>query len=311
MTAGREFMEHKIISEYDRVHVEDSFPVESDPVGSEPVPDGSSFATHQRPRFWLSRRALALTALVVTLMTLAAVLWPGSFDRILHRNRDISQIGVPVGVPEATAAPIAPAPDASIPAQTNVAQQDAQPENPESSPAISTDQSNKIAANNQDSEPEPPAAGPDDSVAPTADAPATQPAVEENMNAGADNSDQESAPSGNEQPEAAPVEPKVVAKAKPATSTTKRGSPAISRRTRIAQTRSYGYDDGIPPVRPRTFRARVIGETPDGRVILELPSGRTAIVDPPRRRMRSIPIERRERFMPPFQPFAPTFPPVD
>jgi hypothetical protein len=303
-------MDHKIVSEYDRIRGNDDFP--EDPR----LPaEWSSYGASKSPRFWLPRKALALAALVLMLTTLAAALWPGSFDRILHRNRDISQIGVPVGVPEASAAPIAPSPGASIPAQTNVAQQNNPPANPATSPVISTDQSNQIAANNQESEPEPPAAGPDDSAAPTSDAPATQPAVAENANAAAVNSNDEvateSASSGNEQSNGAAVESKVVANPKPAESTTKRRSPAISRRTRIAQTRSYGYDDGLPPVRPGTFRARVIGETPDGRVVLALPSGRTAIVDPPRRRMRPIPIERRDRFMPPFQPFAPAFPPVD
>jgi len=140
-------MEHKIVSEYDRVHVDNSFPVES-----EPVPDLSSYGTHKRPRFWLPRRALALAALILMLTTLAAVLWPGSFHGILHGNRDISQIGVPVGVPEPSSAPD---PGVSSPTERNVAQQDAEPANPAASSVISTNQQTEIASNNQDSGPEP------------------------------------------------------------------------------------------------------------------------------------------------------------
>ena len=98
-------MEHKIVSEYDRIRPENSLPMEHDP-----TPDSSGYSASKPPRFWLPRRALALAALVLVLTTLAAALWPENLKGILHRNRDISQIGVPIGVPEASSAPAAPSP---------------------------------------------------------------------------------------------------------------------------------------------------------------------------------------------------------
>src|SRR3977135_115703 len=102
---GGKFMEDKIVSEYDRIRPENSFPVEHDP-----TPDLSRYSASKPLRFWLPRRALALAALVLVLTTLAAALWPENLKSILHRNRDVSNMGVPIGVPEASAAPLAPSP---------------------------------------------------------------------------------------------------------------------------------------------------------------------------------------------------------
>src|SRR5882762_11889881 len=100
---GGKFMEDKIVSEFDRIHPENSFPIEPGP-----TPDLSRYGASKPSRFWLPRRALALAALVLVLTTLAAALWPENLKNILHRNRDVSQLGVPIGVPEASSAPLTP-----------------------------------------------------------------------------------------------------------------------------------------------------------------------------------------------------------
>src|ERR1700736_3739009 len=106
---GGKFMEDKIVSEYDRIRPENSFPIESGP-----TPDLSRYSASKPSRFWLPRRVLALAALVLVLTTLAAALWPENLKGILRRNRDVSQMGVPIGVPEASAAPLAPSPVTTI-----------------------------------------------------------------------------------------------------------------------------------------------------------------------------------------------------
>ena len=307
-------MENKIVSEYDRIRPENSFPVEPGP-----TPDLSSYGASKPQRFWLPRRALALAALVLVLTTLAAALWPENLKSILHRNRDVSQMGVPIGVPEASSAPLAPSPGTTTvtkaaPSENNVpevasASRSVGRTEPGSSPVVPTNQvapsSTEIAANRDASEPEPPTEGRDDSAVAPADPGSGQASVTQNTNAGADN------PSNSAATESASTEAKVAVKPKPPTSTTKRRSAAISRRTRGAQTPLYESDSVLPPRYPGSFRSRVVGTTPDGRSILLLPSGETVVVEPRRRHARRIFMERRERFLPPLQPFDPTYPPVD
>jgi len=307
-------MEHKIVSEYDRIRPENSFPMEHDP-----TPDLGRYSASKSPRLWLPRRALALAALVLVLTTLAAALWPENLKSILHRNRDISQMGVPIGVPEASSAALAPSPlttteTKAAPSENNVpgvagASRSVRPAESGSSPVVPPNQvapsSREIAANNDASEPEPPSQGRDDSAGSPADSASGQASVTRNASAGADNL------SNNAATESASTEAKVAAKPKPSTSTTKRRSAAISRRTRGAQMPFYESDNVLPPRYPGSFRSRVVGTTPDGRLVLVLPSGETAVVEPRRRHSRRIFMERRERFLPPLQPFDPAFPPVD
>lgn len=307
-------MEHKIVSEYDRIRPENSFPMEHDP-----SPDLSRYSANRSPRFWLPRRALALAALVLVLTTLAAALWPENLRSILHRNRDVSQMGVPIGVPEASSAPLAPSPvttseTKASPSENNVAgvasaSQSVRPAESAPSPVVPPNQvaphSSEIAANNDASEAEPPTEGRNDSAAAPADSASEQGSVTQNTNAGADN------PSNNAATESASTEGKAAAKPKPSTSTTKRRSATVSGRSRGAQMPSYESDNVLPPRYPGSFRSRVVGTTPDGRLILVLPSGETAVVEPRRRHSRRIYMERRERFLPPLQPFDPAFPPVD
>jgi len=62
------------------------------------------------------------------------------------------------------------------------------------------------------------------------------------------------------------------------------------------------------PVPEGSFRARVVGTTPEGNLILRLPSGEIAIV-PSRHRPRRVIIERPYFAPPPRPDFAPPFPP--
>src|ERR1700716_4032227 len=149
---GGKFMDDKIVSEFDRIRSENSFPMEHDP-----TPDLSRYSASKPPRFWLPRRALALAALVLVLTTLAAALWPENLKGILRRNRDVSQIGVP-----GASSSLAPSP-----VTTSVTKAAPSP--------------SEIAANNDASEPEPPTEG-----VPADSAPG-QGSVTQNKNAGADN----------------------------------------------------------------------------------------------------------------------------
>jgi hypothetical protein len=291
-------MEHKILSEYDRVHVENVFPIHrTHRADSDPDKD------IELPRFWLPRRALALAALVLVLTTLAAVLWPETLNTILHRNRDISQIGVPIGVPENSAAAITPNDNASTPVSATAKDNTANTAPAAADTGQPNPSSTEIAGNNQRSESEPSVQEGANSRAAVADSALEQAAPTQNTNAAAENS------RGDVAAESGTTEMKTAQR--PIAPAIKRHSIAMSRRARVVRAQPYEYDDGVPPLYPGSVRARVVGRTSDGALVVALPSGETAIVETPRRRMRPIPIERRERFAPPFQPFDPTFPPVD
>src|SRR5437588_10574546 len=62
--------------------------------------------TSERPQVRVPRRALALAALALTLAALAAILLAEPIRTVLHRNRTIKTIGIPIGVPEASPEPI-------------------------------------------------------------------------------------------------------------------------------------------------------------------------------------------------------------
>jgi hypothetical protein len=98
-----------------------------DPVEPAPMQSGGA-----RP----SRRWLALAALLFVCGMVGAVLWPQDF---FHSNRDISQIGVPIGVPDA--APDGNVSDALAPA--------ANQSEPAPDPAVAENASaTEVAANN-------------------------------------------------------------------------------------------------------------------------------------------------------------------
>lgn len=274
-------MEHKIFSEYDRVHVENIFPAHRRRAAELDPDDGI-----EPPRSWLPRRALAVAAFLVVLTTLAAGLWPETLNTVMHRNRDISQIGVPIGVPE----------DASATNAASVAPAVTHAVAPDSSPA-------EVVANDQRSESELSGQGVDDSKATATDSPSEQTTGTQNEISGTERS-----PRGAGADSAAA---EMNAVRKPIAPTIRHRSSSVSGRPRVVRAQPYEFDDRMPPLHPGSVRARVVGRNPYGALIVALPSGETVIVETPRRRMRPIPIERRERFSPPFQPFDPTLPPVD
>lgn len=280
---------------------------------------------------WLPRRALALTALVLMLTTLAAVLWPGNLKTILHRNRGTEPIGVPIGVPEESTATVAQNNANAVPTPSNAPAQNQQmlsvptvgnansatASNPVTADDSNAASSHQIVANNQTPEPPPPAAGPDDVPvgAVSSDQEQSADTQDASADAGVASTKASSEVASNEKQtdSSANAEIKAPAKTKTVTSKAKRRSSVAKR---IAQARPADGETGMPPLHPGSFRARVVGTTPDGNVILRLPSGETAIVTPPdafaptdfpRRRQRHIRVERRERFLPPLQPFDPGY----
>jgi hypothetical protein len=113
---------------------------------------------------------------------------------------------------------------------------------------------------------------------------------------------------------------KARSKSKEIAPNTRRSWAATSDRGRSAHVSPDEQDQGYRPpyqpyqreiTRPRrpsppgSFRARVVGTTPNGNLVLRLPSGEIAIV-PPRGRSRRIWIER-PRFAPPPQ-YGPIYP---
>lgn len=238
------------------------------------------------------RRGLALAALVLALATLAAILWPDNFKAAVNRYRR-SQI---IGVPETSAATVAQNAPAAVPTPT-------------------------VASANQTLPPAapPPVEARDDLTANATSLDQQQPAVAQDANAGADvaSAETSSRTPSNEKLGDSPANATAIVSAKPKTVTsTATLHPSVPRsRPRIAQTLPEN-SQALPPLRPGSFRAQVLGTTPHGNLILGLPSGRTVIVAPPmaefvpRYRIRYIPIERRPVFLP--RPsFAPLFPPGD
>jgi serine/threonine-protein kinase len=123
-------------------------------------------AFYDEPRSWMSRPALAWAAVLLALLTLAAVLLPAPVGMILRRDRDKEAIGVPVGVPDPSAsqvvqnapnaaakaalveAPVAPMASAS-PANETVASSSP------ADPAIASQNSTALAQNRATPAPQP------------------------------------------------------------------------------------------------------------------------------------------------------------
>lgn len=281
----------------------------------------------KRSPVWLPRRALAIGALVLMLTVLAGLLWPEDVRTLPHRRTAAEPIGVPIGVPEASSAPVvqqtasaqinSPTP---APAVANSAQ-NAPPIGRQlvpSSDVARADRvapaSDEIAANDPSPEPPPPAAGPDESRTGIVESDSHNAAPKQNGDTDAEASVAkiEGQPAArNEGPSNTTESAEVKAPAKTKAVVSSKRQSTVTKRARVAQGPSYRSEDAMPPPGPGTFRARVVGTTPDGNVILALPSGETVIAEPPRRRARRILIEKRERFVPPLQPFDPEFSPGD
>jgi hypothetical protein len=252
------------------------------------------------------RRALILAALVLAMAWGLGMLLPADVvNSILHRNPEATAIGVPVGVPEKSATPLARPPSAAPEQIGRPAAQVAQMSpaasaiaSPASTMTAPEQNGQKIAANEPATEPEPPTEGPDDDSSTQAAAPQNPPPTNSSVDA---KLAEQVAPTENGKQAA----PKAPAKTKSESSVAKRNS---SKRSRLAQMPPEDFPR--PRSRPRagSFHARFLGTAPDGRWILGLPSGETTLVTPPS--PRRIYLERRGVLLPPPQ-YGPVFPPED
>jgi hypothetical protein len=109
-------------------------------------------AFYDEPRSWMSRPGLAWAAVLLALLTLAAVLLPAPIGMLLRRDRDKEAIGVPVGVPQPSASEVAQnAPNTAAPvAAASVAPSaaaNAAPVQPPAQPMASASPGNETVAN--------------------------------------------------------------------------------------------------------------------------------------------------------------------
>ncbi len=214
--------------------------------------------------------------------------------------RRTEQVGVPIGIPEASKFAATSAEGASSsPIAANPAAQNVSPAiadaNQKPSPAIEQDQeanptasaspaeiaSNDVTSGKKRSEPASPAIGPED------------------QQMASENADQSSSTESSESPEQANKK-----------STT-------TRRSTSQDSRSRSYPDDSSYDRGATYQgrghARIIGRTPDGRPIVKLTSGRVVILPRhyddngiyPSRPRRRIYMDRPDDYVPPSQPFYP------
>ena len=324
-----------------------------------------------RPRAWPRRRTWALATLALALAGIGAVLLPAPVSMILHRNRDNTAIGVPIGVPdnspaqiaqntqatggaETTNSPTASNPMASVrgagpaanPIPTNpspavvaanqnpsaVARPSAaaiEQASPFPSPIVvasgpSPSPARGMAATEAPSQPAPPAEGPQ-TVWERAAGSSAQPRLSTRKahaqkDVAASATEDESSEKSTNQSSSAGTNART--KSKEVVSNTGRAWAQTSERGPSVQLspdeQNQGYRPPYQPyqreiTRPRrplppgSFRARVVGTTPDGNLVLRLPSGEIAIV-PPRGRSRRIWIERPRFAVPPPQ-YGPIYPP--
>jgi hypothetical protein len=277
---------------FERVHVEDeigptrlehneeSIASQEVNVGVDQLANTDPVPVVEPASAWLSRRAVALAALVLALATLAVVLWPGNLEAILDRNRTAQIIGVPDASPASVVqdnlnAAVVSSEPAPAPTKDAASGNQIPPAAPVIAENVKSDSLSATAGANRSHELPPPAEAPDNSSAA-----ATQEVAKENMDSG----------------------PGVPSKAKTVTSATKR-RPYGAVRQRPFDDNALTY---LPPPH-RRFRTRAVGNTPDGYLILRLPSGETAIVPPAGFPRRRVFFERRRILFPP-PPFAPPYP---
>jgi serine/threonine protein kinase len=236
--------------------------------------------------------ALVFVALLLTAAA-AAFLLPKGTIPFFHLSRGPDKIGVPVGVPAATAsatsvpviASTLPAPNQPAPVVAN------QPTTNSSSAPIASNASSpaQIASATHESQPEPPAEAPDESSA------------------------SQGKPASKQDSETSDSDSSLRSRAKTIASNSKRTS--TSRRGRAAQSSPDEFDSGTSGgLRSGSVHARFLGKTADGRRILRLPSGRIVVVTPgapdeevdaPRHRAIKRPeifVSRPEPFYPPGYP---------
>jgi serine/threonine-protein kinase len=278
--------------------------------------------TSERPRVRVPRRALVPAVLVLMLVGLAAILLPEPIRTVLHRDRTIKMIGVPIGVPEASSSTDAALAQATtpIPNRSPVtfspvvvnAKHNAMPAvqaSPTSGPVIA-------AAPNVG----PPAEGPENRSPEQAGSFPQQKLPMQNPNVDAKGASGDASESPAKNKEQASLSNITTSKDRgkaQAVTSAKRRSSTVPKQGSIAPERPNESETFARPLRAGSVRAAFLGLTPDGSWILRLPSGRIAIVAPPpdqypssesrHRRVRRVPVERQRVLVPP--PYSPMFPP--
>ncbi len=250
--------------------------------------------TTSTPLAQVLRGTLVFAAIVLAVGVLGAFLLPADINPFRHRTAAKKEIGVPIGVPEASpfasaqainAAPVV----ANQPTTDSVASPAAKQT---LSPGVEQEQTSNAdlvaaatPANTPQARPNAPATGPESSVQAQDTASASRDSGTESQPATASQS-------------TSPGKEKSISSA--------------SKRARLTQNSTYGRRRHAMS----STRARVVGITSDGRLIFRLSSGRTVIVTPgsesenelaPSRRRRDFVPEARDEFSAPSQPFPPDY----
>jgi hypothetical protein len=263
----------------------------------------------RRPRL-LARTAAVVGVLLLLAAAIAPLVFPDSIAKLVSDIQKPKQIGVLVGVPDASPAVGQPPPLSQIPSSNSAlppAVVSSQPVNstvlpgtPAPANAATNPNPFHVAATDvqqaQMASAQPEAASPTDS---TQNSPAATPDTSVSADADAKSSAQ------------ANTEPPPTTASRSSSSSAEKPVASKSKRTRASRSSAAYSSQG----RTRSVRSRVTGITSDGRLILRLPSGRTAIVAPdeeefvPRHRNRAY-IDRDQMFGPP-PGFGPEYFPGD
>ena len=256
-----------------------------------------------RPRERRPRLLAGTAAVVGVLLLLAAVIaplvFPDSIAKLVRNIQKPKQIGVLVGVPDASSAVGQPHAATQIPLDTSAsppAVVSSQPVNPTALPetpapanaATTPDPFHVAAADVQQAQ----MASAQPQAASRTDSTQNSPAATLDTSVSA-HADAKSSPQAN-------TEPPPATASQSGSRSTEKSVASKSKRTRASRSSAAYSSQG----HTRSVRSRVMGITSDGRLILRLPSGRTAIVAPdeeefaPRHRNR-VYIDRDQMFGPP------------
>jgi hypothetical protein len=263
----------------------------------------------RRPRL-LARTAAVVGILLLLAAAIAPVVFPDSIGKLVRDIQKPKQIGVLVGVPDASPAVGQPHALSQVPLRNSAsppAVVSSRPVNPTALPgtpapanAVTTPNPFHVASADvqqaQMASNQPQAASSTDS---TQNSPAAMPDTSVSADTAANSSAQ------------ANTEPPPATASQSRSRSTEKSVASKSKRTRASRSSAAYSQHG----RTRSARSRVTGITSDGRLILRLPSGRTAIVAPdeeefvPRHRNR-VYIDRDQMFGPP-PGFGPEYFPGD
>jgi hypothetical protein len=263
----------------------------------------------RRPRL-LARTAAVVGVLLLLAAVIAPLVFPDSIAKLVRDIQKPKQIGVLVGVPDASPAVGQPSALNHVPSSNSA-----------SPPAVVSSQPGNPTALPETPAPATAGTTPNPFHVAPADVQQAQMASAQPQAASPTNSSENSVASTPDSSVSAAADAKSSAQAntEPPPTTASRSSSSSaeksvaskSKRTRASRSSAAYFSQG----RTRSVRTRVTGITSDGRLILRLPSGRTAIVAPdeeefaPRHRNR-VYIDRDQMFGPPPE-FGPDYFPGD